>query len=115
MDQTEILALFAQRFVRREFRKRFLHEATKKPVALHRRICHDMEKVFDPKYRNQTGRFQPSDQCLLLGWFTAIKLTSWEEAQATMATGGGGYLAIRIDGASFHAETEAYPAVVYAG
>ena len=37
------------------------------------------------------------------------------EAEKKMAGGGGGYLVIKSDGSAFYAETEAYPAVIYAG
>jgi len=115
MDHFEVLTIFSSRFVRKEFRARFLHEATKRPVDLHRRICHDIEKVFDHRYKSQAPNFQPSDQCLFLGWSSPIKVISWAEAQATMEGSGGGYLVIKSDGSAFYAETESYPATAYAG
>jgi hypothetical protein len=115
MDHSEVLAIFANRFVRKEFRERFLHEVMKRPKDLHSRICHDIEKVFDSRYKSQPPRFQPSDQCLFLGWFSPITVISWTEAQAEMKTGGGGYLVIKSDGSAFYAETESYPVIAYAG
>ena len=115
MDNLEILTSFSDRFVRKDFRDRFLHEAMKNPRELHRRICHDIEKVFDSRFKGQPASFQPSDQCLFLGWSSPIVTLPWAEAKAKMDSGGGGHLAIKIDGSAFYAETEAYPAVVYAG
>jgi hypothetical protein len=115
MEKSKILTAFASRFVRGEFRERFLHEAAKKPVNLHRRICHDIGKVFDGKYEGHPAHFQAADKCLFLGWSSPFILVSWAEAREKMKAGGGGYLVIKSDGAAFYAETESYPPVAYAG
>jgi hypothetical protein len=115
MNEIEILSIFASNFVRKAFRERFIHEAIKKPKDLHRRICHEISKVFDEEYKGQPIPLKGSDDCLFLGWFSPIAPMSWEEAKKRMASGGGGYLVIKSDGTAFYAETEAYPATVYAG
>jgi len=115
MDKSEILAAFATRFVRKEFRERFLHEAAKKPTDLHRRVCHELEKIFDVSYKGGNMPFYAGDQCLFLGWSSPISILSWEEAKARIAAGGGGYLAIKSDGSAFYAEAEGYPPLVYSG
>ncbi len=115
MGHREILTLFASRFVQKPFRERFVHEALKRPVDLHRRICHDIEKVFDAKYREGSVPLKDEDNCLFLGWFSTLTVTTWKKAKEEMSGGGGGYLVIKTDASSFYAETEAYPAVVYAG
>jgi len=115
MENKEILTVFANGFVNKAFRDRFVHEALKKPNDLHRRICHEIEKVFDNKYKNGIHTFRGEEPCLFLGWFNKIKIISWEEVEATMANGGGGYLVINTKGTKFYAETEAYPSKIYAG
>jgi hypothetical protein len=112
------LTLFAHRFVRREFRERFLHEAARKPARLHSRICHGIDRVFDDEYRcldrRQPAFFQAHDPCLFFsGRFESV---TWAEARAEMDRGGGGYLVIKRDGSAFHAETEGEPPDrIYAG
>jgi hypothetical protein len=114
-DHLEVLTKFSRCFVHKEFRERFLHEAIKRPVDLHRRICHDIEKVFDGRFKGQSSPIQPSDQCLFLGWFSGITVISWSEAKEIMRSGGGGYLVIKSDGSAFYAETEGEPPMTYAG
>jgi len=115
MELLETLAIFADRFVQKAFRERFVHEAIKKPIDLHRRICHDIEKVFDAKYKGQPASFKENDNCLFLGWFSPVTAMTWKEAKENMSGGGGGYLVVKSDGTAFYAETEAYPSVPYAG
>ena len=115
MDQATIVTLFAGRYVREAFRERFVHEAMRRPIDLHRRICHEIEKVFDTKYEGQAASFKDDDDCLFLGWSWKITRKTWKEAREEMPGGGGGYLVIKADASSFYAETEAYPAIVYAG
>jgi hypothetical protein len=115
-DVLEALARFAERFIRREFRERFLHEAANRPVDLHRRVCHDIEKLFEHRYRDGPVHFRPSDRCLFLGWSAPIAVLSWTEVDAKMSRGGGGHLVIRTDGGGFYAEAEGFPPpLVYAG
>ena len=111
----ETLTNFANNYVNKDFRARFVHEALKKPNDLHRRICHDIEKVFDRKYKNKQHTFKSTDICLFLGWFNIIKELTWKEAEEIMAEGGGGFLVINTEGTKFYAETEAYPSENYAG
>lgn len=115
VESAEALAVFASRFIRKDFRVRFLHEAVKKPGALHRRICHEIESVIDSSYKGRAAPFQANDQCLFLGWFSNISVRAWSEAKAVIDHGGGGYLVIKSDGSAFYAEAEGYPAQTYAG
>lgn len=73
MENKEILTIFAYSFVKKDFRVRFVHEAIKRPNDLHRRVCHEIEKVFDNKYNNTKHTFKESETCLFLGWFNKIK------------------------------------------
>jgi hypothetical protein len=115
MEKSEAFAIFASRFVRREFRERFQHEALKRPRDLHRRICHEIEKVIDSSYKDKAPSFQAQDQCFFLGWSPVITAIAWAEAKARIDRNGGGYLVIKSDGSAFYAETEGYPPQTYAG
>lgn len=114
-DLKQVFADFAGRFVRREFRERFVHEALKNPAALHRRVCHEISTVFEDLYSDRAPSFQDSDICLFLGWSSPNLALTWQAAKETMATVGGGYLVVIADGTAFYAETEGYPPTVYAG
>jgi hypothetical protein len=115
MNEIQILEKFAEKFVIKKFRERFVHEALKRPKDLHRRICHEISTVFSEVYENQKISFDNKDKCLFLSWSEPIYPTTWKEAKEVMSSGGGGYLVIKADGSGFYAETEAYPAKIYAG
>jgi hypothetical protein len=115
MSGIETIKKFAKTFVKKPFRDRFVHEAIKKPNDLHRRICHDISKVFDDTFKDKNISFSNDEKCLFLGWSKPVVQITWKEAKETMSTGGGGYLVIKADGTGFYAETEAYPAIIYAG
>lgn len=115
MSSREVLAAFADRFVEPRLRDRFVHEALKKPQALHRRICHDIAELFGDQYRGRSAPFADSEAFLFLGWSTPLESMDWRTAKKRMSAGGGGYLAIKADGSAFYAETEGYPPVCYAG
>ena len=109
------LAEFANRFIEPRLRERFVHEALKKPKALHRRVCHSMSELFGEKFRGQSANFENSDTCLFLGWSSPFEIIDWHTAKKSMSAGGGGYLVIKVDGSAFYAETEGCPPVCYAG
>lgn len=115
MNLPEVLAAFANRFVEPQLRERFVHEALKKPQALHRRICHDISELFAEKYRGCSTSFADSDTCWFLGWSTPLESMNWHTAREKISAGGGAYLAIKADGSAFYAETEGFPPVRYAG
>lgn len=115
MDYAFILNEFSVRFVRKALRERVVHEALKKPRKLQARVCHEISDVFDEKYKGGAPRIGDDDRCLFLGWSGEIVELTWREARERMASGGGGYLVINSTGTAFYAETEGYPAVVYAG
>ncbi len=116
MDTHEILKEFAERFVEKHFRDRFLHEAKKKPQDLHTRICHEIEKVFSSRYTGRSITYKPEDQCLMLSG-NKIEDTTWALAEKQMGLGDG-LLIIDATGRKFHAETEAQknnPSKMYNG
>lgn len=115
MSEIEIITKFAKDFVKKNFRDRFVHEAMKRPKDLHRRICHDISKVFDDSFKGQSISFRNDEKCLFLGWSNPIVQITWKEAEKNMSSGGGGYLVIKAGGTGFYAETEAYPAIIYSG
>jgi len=115
MKDVELLTKFADRFVQKYFRERFVHEGIKRPTDLLRRVCHDIEKIFDKKYLGKSASFSESDLCLFLGWSSSISIITWGVAKQKIADGGGGYLVIKSDGTAFYAETEAYSSQTYAG
>ena len=117
MDHVETLATFASKFVVPSFRKRFIHEALKKPRKLQQRICHGIDQVLKPGFLNGRCSFHSSDPCLVLGWNDQIELRTWGEATQHLGMGGG-LLIIDVSGTRFLAETEAEPgspARIYAG
>ena len=105
MDTHEILKEFAERFVEKHFRERFLHEAKKKPGNLHTRICHGIDKVFSARYIGGSIAYHHEDQCLILSG-NKIEETTWALAEKQMGTGNG-VLIIDATGRKFYAETEA--------
>lgn len=115
MDEIQILTKFAEKFVIKKFKDRFVHEAIKKPKDLHRRICHGISSVFSDVYKGKNISFDNKEKCLFLSWDEPIYSTTWKEAKELMSSGGGGYLVIKADGSGFYAETEAYPVIIYSG
>jgi len=116
MDKQEILKKFAERFVEKHFRDRFLHEAQKKPQDLHSRICHGIEKVFNSKFTGGSITYHLADKCWILAG-NEMKETTWALAEKQMGLGNG-LLIIDATGRKFHAETEAEshnPSKIYAG
>lgn len=109
MKTRETLEIFAKNFVLPEFRERFVHEALKKPVKLHSRICHRMEEIFPSQYQDQTVPFTPDGPCLYLGWGPELEELTWSEAAKKV--GLGGILIIDISGHKFYAETEGEPRI----
>lgn len=115
MNNKEIITIFAARFVNKAFRERFIHEATKRPSDLRSRICHCIQIIFDQKFEGNSTNFLETDNCLFLGPYYPITSMTWKEAKDKTSNGGGGFLVIKDDATAFYAETEAYPAIVYAG
>lgn len=116
MGTESILKEFAEEFVEKHFRERFLHEAKKRPRDLHTRICHGIEKVFNPKYLGCPIQYQAEDKCLVLSG-NRLEATTWALAEHQMGLGNG-LLIIDATGRKFYAETEAglrHPSKVYGG
>jgi hypothetical protein len=113
MDQLSCFTEFAKRFVTAEFQERFLHEVKKRPRSLHRRVCHEMDRIFSSQYKGRPTSIRDGENVFFLSWSSTIKEIPWVEAKIEIAKGGGGHLAIRTDAKAFFAETEAYPALSY--
>jgi CRISPR/Cas system CSM-associated protein Csm5 (group 7 of RAMP superfamily) len=115
MSTTETIVAFAAAFVKAEFRKRFVHEALKKPSKLHKRVCHRIEELFHPQYKGRSLKILPDSACLVLGWGCGLQESTWREAQNQMQRGGG-LLVIDQSAKKFYAETEGSPkSEVWAG
>jgi hypothetical protein len=114
MNIEETLKLCAENFVVKDFRERFVHEALKKPARLNTRVSHEIEKVFDTRFRNGAARYAPADECIVFAGSRAEKST-WAKASGRFGCGGG-ILVIGMGGHVFYAESEGEPvSVVYAG
>jgi hypothetical protein len=114
MNIEEALKVCAENFVVKDFRERFVHETLKKPARLNTRVSHDIEKVFNARFRNGTAKYAPADECIIFKGSRAEKST-WAEASKQFGSGGG-FLVIGMSGPVFYAESEGEPAsVVYAG
>ncbi|WP_140637502.1 hypothetical protein [Methylibium rhizosphaerae] len=114
MSHVETLQLFAAAFVSKPFRERFVHEALKKPGKLHERVCHRIEEIFAPQYKNGTVQFNPEEPCLLLGVRQSPQETTWNQVQGQVGLGAG-LLVIALSATKFYAETEGPGAEVWAG
>ncbi|MDQ7827059.1 MAG: hypothetical protein RDV48_29955 [Candidatus Eremiobacteraeota bacterium] len=117
MKHRETFEKFADRFVKREFRNRFLHEAVKKPQKLHSRICHGIEELFEKSLAGGRCSFEPSERCLVLSGDKGFREAEWAEALDLMGMGEG-LLVIGQDGDRFYAESEASKGIIsmaYAG
>lgn len=103
-DLARLLQTFAQRYIRKTFISRFMHEAKKKPEQLHARVCHSPEQLFH-------GGLKGSPQCLpATGEFltlenTGFKVGTWEHCEADLLICFGG-LVIAQGGAWFWARSE---------
>lgn len=111
----QVLTKFAKKFIIKKYQERFVHEAMKRPVDLHRRICHSISNVFSDEYEGINISFKNEENCMFLNWVEPLHSTTWEKAKEIMSSGGGGYLVIKADGSGFYAETEDYPAQIYSG
>jgi hypothetical protein len=117
MRDTQVFDSFAARFVRSEFRVRFVHEATKKPDKLYARICHNIGDLFEQSFADGNCTFEDSEHCVMLAGLKGFRPATWAEANRLMGLGDG-ILVIGNSGAKFCAETEAMkgsPAIKYAG
>lgn len=102
-----MLKEFADRFVNEEFRERFLHEAARKPSKLNERVCHQIECLFDKKYKNGAPIFAQEETCIVLT-SGGQKTLPWSKASLLLGIGEG-VLIISESGRKFVAETEGSP------
>jgi len=110
MITTEALEIFADKFVKKGFRDRFVHEAIKKPARLMTRVCHHISEVFEDRFRNGPCTLKPDDQCFLFELTGRHHEASWSTAAQQIDTGGGGgYLVIEVTGHKFYAQSEGFP------
>ena len=116
MTQHEILTVFADAFVQKHLRARFLHESERKPMRLAARLSHGLPGLLLPQYRGGKVSFKPGDECLC---FTRsdFQLTTWGDAMRKIEyNGGGGNLVIDVTGCKFFADSEGFPPPdIYAG
>jgi hypothetical protein len=116
MSNTEVFEIFSARFVRPEFRTRFVHEAVKKPDKLYARVCHNIDDLFKESLANGRCTFNGTDPCIMLAGLKGFRAATWSEAHRLMGLGDG-LLVIGSGGTKFYAETEAMqgaPSVSYA-
>ena len=106
MSNTELFEVFSTRFVRPEFRDRFVHEAVKKPEKLHARICHSIGDLFEDSLANGQCVFNDAEPCMLLSGLKGFRAATGAEARRLMGLGDG-LLVIGSGGGKFYAETEA--------
>jgi hypothetical protein len=109
MNMETALLIASRNFVVPERRDRFIHEARKKPAKLMVRVCHEIETLFENRFRNGKCTFKESNECLLFTLTGQITTTTWLEAMKTVGQGGGGILIIDETGERFFAQSEGYP------
>jgi hypothetical protein len=115
MNEDQAFSNAAANFVKHEVRERFVHEARKKPAKLIGRIAHDIESVFQSKFRDGGCSQCGDDECLILSINGRIEQSSWRAAQARISQGGGGILVIDASGRSFVAQSEGFPPKIQYG
>lgn len=104
------LKLFAQKFVRKSFRERFVHEALKKPERLMYRVCHAISDVFEHRFKNGRCEFNGKAECFFYVLTGDLQHTTWAQAlERINRLGGGGYLIIDASGDKFYAQSEGTP------
>lgn len=74
------------------------------------RVCHDIESLFEERFKNGSCSFLGSNGCLLFTLVGHMTFTTWDEAMKTVERGGGGgYLIIDESGRHFFAQAEGSP------
>ena len=110
MLTSEALRICAAKFVKHQFRDRFVHEAIKKPERLMARVCTRISDVFEDRFRNGPCTLRPEDPCFLFGLTGRYQQINWSGAlQHINNYGGGGYLVIDATGHRFYAQSEGFP------
>lgn len=99
-----ILETFAQRYIRREFRSRFLHEAKKNPGRLNSRVCHRTEQLFEERLKAKLKSLPQSGECLVL-YNSGFAIEAWSACDANFVLADGG-LIISHGGSWFWARSE---------
>jgi hypothetical protein len=102
---TKVLHIATLNFVETTFRDRFVHEASKKPSKLRARVCHEINRVFQARYKAGLVRGLAGESWYLLDNNTAFRQCSWGEVSSLMRLGIG-ILAISENGDKFYAESE---------
>jgi len=109
MNVQNTLLSASRNFVVSELRDRFVHEGLKKPEKLMARVCHEIETLFESRFRNGKYSFNDSDACVLFTLTGRMTITTWLEATKTVSQGGGGILIIDETGSRFFAQSEGFP------
>ncbi|WP_323114897.1 hypothetical protein [Pseudomonas guariconensis] len=99
-----LLQAFAQRYIRKTFTSRFMHEAAKRPQHLHTRVCHTPEQLFEDRFKGPPASLPGT------GEFVALEnagfwIGTWERCEVNLLVAQGG-LVIAQGGAWFWARSE---------
>lgn len=109
MDIKRPITVAANKFVLKNFRERFVHEATKKPAKLMKRVCHEIESVFEDRFFNRVPNYPENEKCFLFDLSGHLSILSWKDAMEVVGIGGGGILIIDESGSRFFAQSEGFP------
>lgn len=109
MDDRSAIEAAAQRFVLAPFRDRFVHEALRKPARLMTRIAHQIDAVFERRFRGGSTACPAKAPCLFFELTGRRQSTTWGLAMDLVRRGGGGVLLIDASGRSFFAQAEGEP------
>ncbi|GEM_PF-4651194 len=116
MDERSAIEAAAQRFVLSTFRDRFVHEALRRPERLMTRICHQIDAVFERRFRGGSTACPAQAPCLFFELTGRRSWTTWGLAMDLVRRGGGGFLVIDGSGRGFFAQAEGEPPpTCYAG
>ena len=101
---------FANNFVKKSYRVRFIHEVKKKPSKMMGRICHRIEEVFPEKFKENNVDINNKTEGYLFTLTGDCEKLVWKQAYEEInCYGGGGYLFIGESGKQFYAESESTP------
>ena len=107
---------FAENFLVKSYRDRFIHEVKKKRTKIATRLSHHLDEIFPDKYRMNVIDFDLNLEGYLF-LSSEFELLKWCEAKNKIdEIGGGGWLFISITGEQFYANAEGEPSkLVYCG
>lgn len=103
-DLERLLQAFAQRYIRKAFISRFMHEAAKRPQQLHARVCHTPEQLFEDRFKGSPAGLPGTGEFVTLE-NTGFWIGTWERCEVSLLVAHGG-LVIAQGGAWFWARSE---------